>query len=355
MKVLQLIDTLNPGGAERVAVNYANMLNEAYGSSYLVVSRHSGPLLRDLDDSVGFLDLQRKSTLDFRAFLRLRRFLKQNGIEIIHAHTTSYLLGVIAKLSIPGLKLIWHDHHGNRSHSKFLKRLAIKICSFFFDSVICVSEDILDWARTNLNTNKVDYLQNFISSVDDFEHSTHLMGSENKRIVSLANLRHPKNHIMLLEAFKEVNKLHQDWTLHLFGKDHDDDYSRELHRFVKENNLTDHVFFYGLKNDISNILSQCDIGVISSIYEGLPMALLEYGNSSLGVITTDVGKCGEIVKNRGIVLQEVKAYDLKNAILQLIENEKVLLNYSESLKKYIDENYSAESVMSKIDSIYKSI
>jgi len=332
MKVLQLIDTLNPGGAERVAVNYANMLNEAYGSSYLVVSRHSGPLLRDLDDSVEFLDLQRKSTLDLSALIRLRRFLKQNGVEIIHAHTTSYLLAVFAKITIPGLKLVWHDHHGNRSNSKLLKRLSIKVCSLFFDSVICVSEDILDWARTNLYTDQVVYLQNFISDIVGAEKSTQLKGTDNKRIVSVANLRHPKNHIMLLEAFNEVNKLHQDWTLHLIGKDHEDDYSLELHRFVHENDLNENIFFYGIKNDITNILSQCNIGVLSSKSEGLPMALLEYGKSSLGVITTDVGKCAEIVKNRGIVLQGINANDLKNAILQLIENEEVLSKYSRSLK-----------------------
>ena len=67
MKVLQLIDSLNSGGAERVAVNFANALVNKIEKSYLCTTRQEGVLKLNLNSQVGYLFLQKRSVIDFKA------------------------------------------------------------------------------------------------------------------------------------------------------------------------------------------------------------------------------------------------------------------------------------------------
>ena len=93
MKVLQLIDSLEAGGAERVAVNYANGLLDHLDGSYLCTTRAEGLLKSSLNKAVGYLFLNKKSTLDFKAILRLYRFVvfQQKPLELFEDLLLLYL------------------------------------------------------------------------------------------------------------------------------------------------------------------------------------------------------------------------------------------------------------------------
>jgi hypothetical protein len=77
MRIIQIIDSLEAGGAERMAVNYANAFYNKIEFSGLVVSRKQGPLLQQLNHKVGYLFLNKKSSIDLRALSRLRWFVKK--------------------------------------------------------------------------------------------------------------------------------------------------------------------------------------------------------------------------------------------------------------------------------------
>ena len=66
MRVLQIIDSLEAGGAERMAVSYANVLVDVIGFSALVATRKEGALLEQMDSKVTYLFLNKKSKLDFK-------------------------------------------------------------------------------------------------------------------------------------------------------------------------------------------------------------------------------------------------------------------------------------------------
>ncbi len=355
MNVLQLIDTLNAGGAERVAVNYANLIYNEYGESYLSTTRSSGVLKNDLLPQVSYNNVQRKSTFDIGALIRFKRYIKNNNISIIHAHTTSYFFAVLAKLLLPKLKIVWHDHQGNRDEIKAIRQWPLIMASFFFDGVITVNQRLQNWGSKYLYCKNIIHIDNFVTTRDLGEVKTKLYGHEGKRIVSIANLKSPKNHLHLLKAFKAVNKTHEDWSLHLIGKDFKDLYSKELFRFIQNHNLENSIFIYGLRNDIQYILSQCDIGVVASTYEGLPMALLEYGNAELAIITSDVGSCKELVESRGIVVEVNNVDALADAFINLIEDSELRKDYAVKIKKYIDINFSENAITTKIISFYRKL
>src|SRR5680860_1615923 len=89
VKVIQLIDSLRPGGAEKMAVTYANALVGQVEGSYLCCTRMEGMLKESLLTEVEYLFLNKKSSLDLKAILKLRNFIKSRQIEIVHAHSTS--------------------------------------------------------------------------------------------------------------------------------------------------------------------------------------------------------------------------------------------------------------------------
>ena len=97
MRVLQVIDSLQVGGAERMAVNYANGLVGRIDGSYLCATREEGDLKSEILEKVEYLFLNRRSTLDFKAIRRLLKFIEHNKITIIHAHGSSWFISAFAK------------------------------------------------------------------------------------------------------------------------------------------------------------------------------------------------------------------------------------------------------------------
>ena len=71
MKILQLIDSLHPGGAERMAVNYANALNDRNHNSHLICTRSEGKFKMLLGNKVGYCFIKKKHALDIFALRRL--------------------------------------------------------------------------------------------------------------------------------------------------------------------------------------------------------------------------------------------------------------------------------------------
>ena len=161
IRSLQIVDTLNVGGAERMAVNMANSLSNYNVDSHICATRSEGKLKGALNSNVHYLLLKKKSVLDFKAILRLRTYIKRHRINILHAHGTSFFIATLIKCLIWNVKVIWHDHYGNRVNDKNkLKLIVLKLCSFNFSIVYCVNEELRDWAIKNIYCKKSEvYIQ----------------------------------------------------------------------------------------------------------------------------------------------------------------------------------------------------
>jgi glycosyltransferase involved in cell wall biosynthesis len=354
MKVLQLIDSLHAGGAERVAVNYANSLASRIETSFLCSTREEGMLKTSLSKDVQYLFLNKKSTLDIKAISKLHRFVKRHKINIIHAHASSFFIATIIKILNPEVVLIWHDHYGNSEFLNKRPKKILKICSLFFNHVFFVNTKLKAWAKKNLHVKSSAFLANF-AVLNITEPITNLRGEDAKRIVCLANLRPQKDHITLLKAFQMVFDKHSDWTLHLIGQDFEDDYSNLIKSYIKMEGLEQNVFIYGSCPDIDYILSQSAIGVLSSKSEGLPLALLEYGLAELPVIATNVGDCNKVVSNKdeGILVEPKNDKVLAEALLIFINDPDLKRIVAKNLKHKIVSDFSESSTLETLMEIYK--
>jgi glycosyltransferase involved in cell wall biosynthesis len=357
MRIIQIIDSLEAGGAERMAVSYANALADTIDFSGLVVTRKEGPLLNQIDEKVFYLFLNKKGLIDFKSVLRLRRFVKQNKVTHVQAHSTSFFLAFLVKLSLPSLQLIWHNHYGNSEILSKKKMIVLRIIIPFFDGVIAVNQKLKIWAEEKLNFKNTIYLPNFAIKENAASADTILKGIEGKRIVCLANLREDKNHFLLLNVATKLKKSHPDWTFHLVGKDFEDDYAAQIKKIIQEFDLGNSVFIYGTKQDVANILHQSEIAILTSQSEGLPVALLEYGLNKKAVVVTDVGEMPMIIQDgmNGFIVGVHNEIGFYNALVYFIENERKRIDCGHALHHTILANYSSESVLKQYLNWLKTI
>jgi len=357
LRVMQMIDSLSIGGAERVSVNYANAIAEQGIKSFHCTTREEGMLKEFLHDEVGQFFMRKKSVFDVSSYKRLVKYIRANNISIIHAHSSSFFTAIIAKC-FTGVKIIWHDHYGKSESIDKRPIRALKIGSFFFSYIISVNQILSTWAKKNLlvPASKVEYVANYADLTFN-EVEPDIPGEKGKRIVLLANLRPQKDHLNMLKAFKEVlERGYTDWHLLLVGRDWEDEYSKGIKAFIAENDLSENVSVLGGRSDTSEILKYSDIGVLSSESEGLPVALLEYALASLAVISTDVGECAAVLNNGnvGSLVNAKNSVQLAQELELLMGNKDLRMRKGKEVYKYVHEHYSKESIIQHVIEKYKS-
>ena len=359
LRVMQMIDSLSIGGAERVSVNYANALAELGYKSFHCATREEGMLKEFLRDDVEFFYMDKRSFLDKKAYKKLIVYIREHNITIIHAHSSSFFTAVLIKL-FTGIKIVWHDHYGKSEALNERSLWALKIGSLFFSYVISVNTLLKDWACNNLfiSKEKIAYFPNY-ADLDFKGDIPKLPGVNGKRIIVLANLRAQKDHLNMLKAFKIIleDVRHKQWQLLFVGRDWDDAYSKSIKVYITTHNMSENVSILGGRSDTAQILKLCDIGVLSSESEGLPVALLEYALASLAVVSTNVGECNAVT-NEGKVAGLVPAKDeraLAKVVLKLISDKEFRKLQARDFNEYVEKNYSKKTIFKKIVEVYKSL
>lgn len=344
-----MIDSLEVGGAEKMAINYANALSERIEFSGLVATRKEGNLKKQLANNVPYLFLNRKKVVDLKAIKSLKKYCIENKVEYIQAHGTSYFTAFFVKMTLPKLKIIWHDHYGMSEFLSDRKASVLKVSSLFFSGIITVNFHLKEWAEKVLFCKQVIYLPNFTNNETNSKSETQLKGIDGKRILCLANLREQKNHFLALKIAEKIKTSHPDWTFHLVGKDFEDDYSKKVKEAIINKNLSENVFVYGTKNDSVNIINQSDICIFTSNSEGLPVALLEYGLQKKPVVSTNVGEIPLIIKNNnnGYIVPANNAEIFTRYVLDLINDKNLREKLGTALYHTIMENNSEKFVMNK--------
>ena len=347
MRILQIIDSLDIGGAEKMAVNYANALSHKIEFSGLVTTRREGELKSQLNSEVNYLFLNRKRTFDIRAIIIFRNYCKKNKINYLQPHSSSFFTAILVKFTLPKIKIIWHDHNGLSEFLSTRKSFALKLASFFFECIIVVNNQLKQWAQKELYCKKIFYLANFTTLKDDEISTTKLKGFEGKKILCLANLRIQKNHFLLLDVAKKIKESHPDWTFHLVGKDFNDEYSKQIKEQILSNNLEEQVFIYGSKKDSISIIKQAEIAILTSQSEGLPVAILEYGLSKRPIVSTEVGEIPLIIKNgvNGFIVPKFDVNEFCSSIIMLIEDISLRTTMGDKLYETITSNHSEEVII----------
>lgn len=357
--VLHLIDSLALGGAESVAVKIANALPQNKFESHLCVTRARGPLETRIAPHVCTLYLDRAHRFDLRAIKKLSGYIRENNIRILHAHSSSLFIARPAHLLNPSCRVIWHVHYG-RYATVDRPALVYRTITCRIDGVITVNEPLAKWAIEELRIPKkrVWYLPNFVEAEQVTEAiPPELPGQKGFRIICVAQFRPEKDHITLLRAFQEVVQHCEIAHLLLVGDTVSGEYYKTVQNTVDTLSLRDHVSFLGQRTDVPRLLRNCDIGVLSSVSEGLPLALLEYGVAGLGSVTTDVGQCREVLAGGqcGVVVPVRESHALASALTTLLVDAQQRHTLGQKFRERVQADYSRETVIERLTQLYTQI
>lgn len=341
--IMQLVEHLLPGGTERMAVNISNLLVKNGYNVVLCATRANGALEQYVLPAVQLECLHKSRFLDIRAFLKLCTLVRKNKIDIIHAHSSSIYWAALLKLFFPRVVLIWHDHFGSRLTDK--NNFIYKWLAPLVNGIISVNAPLKDWAIKNMNIKQKENII-FLNNFPVLSSYSKMYDDKNEiNIVLLANLREEKDHLNFLQAFASIkNEIVSNVKIIFAGLYWNNDYYHRLKQFINDENISAYVSFLGSVDNVSELLANSDIGIITSVFEGLPVSLLEYGQAGLAVIVTDVGQCAEVVDygKAGLVVppSDPKAFSV--ALLDLIQHPEKRTYLGSALQKRIEKEYGAQ-------------
>lgn len=336
-----MIDTLDPGGAERMAVNLANEFTQMNISNLLIPSRRLGILSDLVKDQQTLKVLGKKHTFDLGAFFSLVRTVKKIKPDVIHAHGTSLYWGWALKKLYPSLTLVWHDHLGiSDDVLKNNPRKEVKWLGKGVDLVITANQPTQAYWRLQeiWIKEKVVYLPNF-PSIELYPAKS----PESFTFLHLANYRSEKGQKHLLQAARILLDQGLSFRLRLVGKAVDPIWKNEIAQLIEELSLKAVVSLEREVANVGKVLSEVNAGLVASDREGLPVALLEYGLAGLPVVSTRVGQCSEVLGygDFGLLVEPQDPRELAQAMKTLIENPETAKVLGQSYQMHVNANYGA--------------
>ncbi|MBZ5676160.1 MAG: glycosyltransferase family 4 protein [Acidobacteriia bacterium] len=354
--VMHLVDTLEVGGAERVAVTLVNHLDPSRYLAHLCSTRREGPLAFAVDRSVRRLKLNRRWRFDVGPVFRLQRYIQRNQISILHAHGSTVFLARLIGMFPPYPAVIWHTHYG-RFAVENRKAPAYAAASRGIQGVIVVNRELGAWCQDTLHVpaERVWYVPNPVAAWKPGK-DVSLPGTQGSRIVCLANIRPEKDHLTLVRSMAQVAAAVPEAHLMLVGSVREPELLAAVQSEIKRLNLTKNISYLGSRQDAADILDACDVGVLSSASEGLPMALLEYGRAGLAVVATTVGECEEVLGGGsvGMLVRPGSDEELASALITLLQNPHLRARLGASFRQHVEDSFDATKIAASMDGIYQT-
>lgn len=324
MKILYLIDTLyNSGGMERVLSEKANYLVAHYGYEILIATTHQKGRKEffPLDARIKREDLGVNTHLPFTmpCYLKRLKGLLQKERPDILISLCSKELKHFDKIDFEGIKLAeFHFSYESlriRGKNRELKNLQKAVAGL--DAFVTLTqEDQIQW---------VPYAPHIyqIYNPSTYDGETQSAALEKPICISGGRFEKQKNYADMVKAWAYVHQKHPDWQLSLYGNGRK---KKEIATLVKELGLESAIQLHPATSQIKDKMLDSSLYLMTSLYEGLPLTLIESCSLGLPAISYNC-PCGpsEIIENgqSGYLIPQGDIEGLAEKICQLIENEKL--------------------------------
>ena len=304
MKILHIIAAPAAGGAEVYVKDLVlNSMKSGITPFLLFISqakdigrceKYEEKFLTELtDNGIGFYFLPVGSRRNvFKGSLALRKILKIITPDIIHSHL---LTGVVHKvLSFSSIPLIYTHHNSVINTNRYLFKFLLKFC----DGHIGISKICSDILQKYLKgSKKVTTIFNAVDFNRLSISEEKLLDINQINLLAVGSITTQKNYPLMVNAIKLVKENStQKFHLNIAGEG---DKKTEILELVSDLKLKDMITFLGNRSDISQLMSESDLFIMSSDWEGLPISLIEAQLIGLPSIITDVGGCREVIAQTG--------------------------------------------------------
>jgi len=365
--VLTLTDVVGLGGAERVAEDLCVLADPQRFRRSLCVTRPTAhvngseaSLARLRESGVEVILAERRHRLDWRAVQRLVSLLRHGRVDVVHAHkfgsnVWAAMLG--HALGVP--VVIAHEHTWSFEGQPARRVADREVVARLSDAVIAVSE--ADRSRmiatVGMPADRVVLVHNGIAGAGpgDGEAVARELGLRPGAPVLLqtATLRPQKAVEVMIAAAAIVRRAHPDVRLLIAGYG---DVAR-LRTVAADHGVSDEVMVLGPRTDVADLLACATVGVLSSDFEGMPLAVLEYMAAGLPVVATDVGGLPEMVREgeTGFLVAPRDPAALAERVVRLLDDPAMARDMGARGRVRQQESFSQTAMVGAVAELYERL
>lgn len=328
MRVLQVINSMGTGGAEKLLLDSIPLYNkEGISTDLLLLKGTDFPFLKILKEKkcCQIISLGLGSVYNPIAIFKLIRYLKQYDVIHVHLFPAFYWVAIAKWLSFSNVILVYTEHS---TYNRRMQNIFFNIIDNFiyrrYKKIVCISSEVESELKKNLTVNHslfklinngVD-ISKLFNEIKYNKQELELKFSESDKVlVQVSSFQYPKDQPTLIRAMK---LLPDNVKLLLVGHGELMTQSKTLTRDLQ---LENRVFFLGVRMDVPKLLKTADIVVLSSHFEGLSLSSIEGMASGKPFIASRAPGLMEIVDNAGILFEIGNHKALADSILKLLNDE----------------------------------
>lgn len=361
MKVLQIINSLDAGGAEKLLLETIPLYNQkGITMDLLVLNGGDYPFMKELKltNSCQIFSLGKGSVYNPLHIFKMISYLKKYEIVHVHLFPAQYWTVLAKWISFSNAKLVFTEHN---THNRRMSNPVFKICDKIiysgYKKVVCITSEVKRILENHLGKSgkKFPIIENGVN-LKNIKEAIPYKKSEilseitenNRLLIQVAAFREQKDQITLI---KSLRFLPDNIKLILVG---DGALRNDCESLVNELGLEKRIFFLGLRMDVLSLLKTADIVVLSSKYEGLSLSSMEGMASGKPFVASDVPGLHEVVQGAGILFPQGDEKVLAKSIIDLLEDEQ---HYANTVQKCIKraEEYDIQKMVDKHIQLYNSI
>ncbi|WP_422393005.1 Putative glycosyltransferase EpsD [Moorella humiferrea] len=305
----------------------------------------------------------RRGVPDPRALFRLARILRRERPQVVHSHMVH--ANILARLVRPLVKvpvLVCTAH--SFDEGGHYRELAYRFTDFLCDLTTQVSHAGLErYVRVGaVPRPKIRFVPNGVD-IERFRPNPEArvrlrreLNVDNAFVwLAVGRFEEAKDYPNMLRAFAKVLRSGKNAILLIAGQGTLKDEAESL---ALELGIARSVRFLGVRQDVPDLMNAADAYVMSSVWEGMPMVLLEAGAVGLPVVATDVGGNREVVLDTrsGFLVPPKDSDALACSMLQLMDmypEERQCMG--QVARTHIEANYSLERVVDQWEALYREL
>jgi glycosyltransferase involved in cell wall biosynthesis len=355
-----MLESDGPGGAEVFLLHSAEELRaRGYQVVPVLPSWKTGWLAEQFRNR-GFdpVSFTLECPIDWDCLKGLLVDLDRRGVDVIHSHEfTMAVYGAAAGRSLGKRHVI--TMHGNQWVMDARRRRWALKCAFgASDAVVAVSEDtrkhLLESMR--LDSDAVVTIPNGIPAPQgdpERPRQEFALRSDETLLLAVGNLTERKGHIVLLRALRRLLEggLTVPWRLIVAGEGPE---RPSLEAFIKDGGMESRVHLPGHRSDISDLQAAAEIMVMPSLWEGLPLAVLEGMHAGNAVIGSNASGIPEAIRDGvdGFLVTPGDDQMLADALRRLLEDPALRRRMGDSARKRALDRFSIHRMMDEYEELY---
>jgi glycosyltransferase involved in cell wall biosynthesis len=339
---------LNRGGQERVMTLMANHFAEIGHDVQILLLFKTEKFFETNEDIKIFwpsIDRKKYSKWVYSLLLitHIRRFIKQSKPEVILSFGDWFNAYIIFVTRFLEYRLFVFDLMGPAINLGLFQKTSRWILYRFATGVVAQTKTAANIIKLKTGIKNVHIIPTPLSPINSSQKE------KKKSIVTVGRLSPEKGFIYLIRAFSLIDQ--KEWTLHFVG---DGKERVNLENEVIKLGQSEKIVFHGALKDFSDLFSESEIFVLSSLYEGFPNSLIEAMSVPLACISTNcVAGPSDIIKDgvNGMLVEPGNAEELAIAINNLIENpilRKTLAREAYKVRETLAVNIIAEMYLKAI-------